>query len=209
MAMNAHPSTSALRILLGTLAVGALGCVDPSERYDAFIERTAAIRDMDSGMVEPGDRFDWSGRYLLSLSTSLSPTKPLLFTLDAEVSDDLTTLDLTFQPLTTDGDEEPRTPIGDAFSVNAVPYASDGTFSADLGEVTAPGRANPITGSAIIATVQLIARTQAGDSGAEGVVCGQVTGMVSVPLALDLAGSTFGAVLTDEPQDVEPLLGCP
>lgn len=207
--MNAHPSPCALRILVGTLVLGALGCVDPGERYDAFLERTAAIRDKDSGMVEPGDRFDWGGRYLLALSTSLSPTKPLLFTLDAEVSDDLTTIDLTFQPLTTDGDEEPRTAIGDAFSVDALPYATDGTFSADLGEVTVPGRANPITGSDIVATVQLIASTHAGDSGTGGVVCGQVTGMVSVPLALDLAGSTFGAVLTDEPQDVQPLLGCP
>jgi hypothetical protein len=209
MAMTPHLTTAALHLLGGTLVLGALGCVDPSERYDDFLERTAAIREMDSSVVVPGDRFDWSGRYLLALSTSLSPTKPLLFALDAELSDDLATIDLTFQPLTTDDDDEPRVAIGDAIDVADVPYASDGTFSADLGEVTVPGRANPITGSDIIATVQLMASTQAGDSGTGGVVCGQVTGMVSVPLSIDLAGSTFGAVLADEPQDIEPLLGCP
>lgn len=207
--MNTQPTTGAFRFALLTLVLSALGCVDPQERYDAFIERTAQIREMDSGMVAPGDRFDWSGRYLLALSTSLSPTKPLLFTLDAEVSEDLTSIDLVFQPLTTDVDDEPRTAIGDAFNVDDLPYASDGTFEADLGEVTVPGRANPITGSDIIATVQLMASTQASDSGAGGLLCGQVTGMVSVPLALDLAGSTFGAVPADQPDGVEPLLGCP
>jgi hypothetical protein len=191
------------------LFVSVVGCVDPQARYEAFVERTEGMRGKDASMVEPGDRIDWSGRYLLALSTSLSPNQPLLFTLDAEVASDLSAIDLDFQPLTTDADDEPRTAIGDAFSVSDVPYAEDGTFSAELGEVVVPGRANPITGAEIIATVQLSARTQADDAGAGAIVCGDVSGMVTVPLPLDLTGSTFGATPADEPEQVEPLLGCP
>ena len=200
----------------GALVCGALlgpsslsACVDPGDRYDAFLERTAEMRNRDSGMVEPTDRFDWSGRYLLALSTVLAPDQPLLFAVEAEVSSDLSLIDLQLQPLATDGDEEPRTAIGDSFGVNDIPYEMDGSFSADLGEVTVPGRANPITGSEIVASVQLSASTRAGDDDNADLFCGQVTGMVIQPLSYDLAGSTFGAVLTDDAQNAAPQLRCP
>jgi len=192
-----------------------LGCVDPQARYDAFLARSADARGHDAGTPDPGDRFDFSGHYLLALSTTLAPDSPLLFGLDVEVASDLSTVQLHFQPLTTDADAEPRKKVGDALDPAAVPYAADGTFSADLGEVTVPGRANPITGSDIVATVQLQATTRApgatdgGDAGDAAEVCGQITGMVSMPLPLDLAGSTFGAVRTASDEDAIPRLRCP
>jgi hypothetical protein len=202
----------AMRSHLRQLFVAALllgGCVDPEGRYEGFIERTAQIRTRDSGMVEPTDRFDWSGRYLLALSTTLSPDAPLLFAVDAAVSSDLTSIELELQPLTHDDDDEPRMAIGDSFSLRDVAYDEDGSFSADLGDVSVPGRANPITGSDIVANVQLSARTRMAAGELPDVFCGEVAGMVVEPIALDLAGSSFGAVRTEDETAAEPLLRCP
>lgn len=201
-----------MRFYLPVAALLFAGCVDPGARYDDFIERTADQRrddEPDSGMVEPTDRFDWSGSYLLALSTTLSADSPLLFAVDAELSEDLERIELTLQPLTTDGDDEPRTPIGDSFGISDIAYEEDGTFSADLGDVSVPGRANPITGSDIVASVQLSARTQDARDERPIIFCGQVSGMVVEPIALDLSGSRFGAVRTDDVAGAEPLLRCP
>jgi hypothetical protein len=182
-------------------------CVDPGARYADFIERTAGERGRDASVSEPSDRFDWSGRYLLALSTTLAPDSPLLFAVDAQLSDDLARIELELQPLTSDEDDEPRTPVGERFSVRDIAYEEDGTFSADLGRVAVPGRANPITGSDIVADVQLSARTL-DTEGEPAIFCGEVAGMVAEPVALDLSGSTFGAVQTEDEHAAEPLLSC-
>jgi hypothetical protein len=200
-----------MRSHLIAMALLLSGCVDPEARYEAFIERTADQRggERDAGMMEPTDRFDWSGPYLLALSTTLMPDAPLLFAVEAEVSEDLETIELTLQPLTTDDDDEPRTPIGDSFAISAIAYEDDGSFSADLDDVSVPGRANPITGSDIVANVQLSARTRAAAEEQPDIFCGQVAGMVVEPISLDLSGSSFGAVQTDDLAAAEPLLSCP
>lgn len=197
------------RLVSTLISIIAVGCVDPEQRYEDFVERTSEIRTRDAGPVEPSDRFDWSGRYLLALSTTLMPDAPLLFAVEAEVASDLTRIDLQLQPLTSDADDEPRTAIGDSFGVSDIPYDEDGSFSADLGDVSVPGRANPITGSDIVASVQLTARTRAGEGDRADLFCGEVTGMVIEPIALDLAGSSFGALRTDGESSAEPLLRCP
>jgi hypothetical protein len=126
-----------------------------------------------------------------------------------DVAADLTALDLTSQPLTTDDDETPRAPIGESFHASAVPYEEDGSFSIDLGEVTVPSRANPISGSEIVATVAITATAFPMSAELPAFFCGEVVGMVSVPVALDLAGSTIGAVETERMVDADPLLRCP
>jgi hypothetical protein len=208
--MDMYQRTHELRTLSALLLGACLGsaCVDPKGRYDDFNERTASMRSRDSGMGESTSRFDWSGSYLLALSTVLAADSPLLFVVDAEVASDLTSAALRVQPLTTNMDSEPRTPVGEAFTVKDVTYSEDGTFEADLGEVAVPGRANPITGSDIVAQVQLRASAhEAGDIPQH--FCGEATGMVSQPISLDLTGSTFGAVLTDDVKAAEPMLRCP
>jgi hypothetical protein len=193
------------------LLLGALGCVDPQGRYDAFIERTADMRGRDAGMVTPSDRFDFSGRYLLALSTTLAPAQPILFSSDVDVAADLETIDVTFQPLTTDAADPPRAATGESLEVDGVPYDEDGSFGFDLGEVTVPSDANPISGSAIVATVTITATAFPMTAELPALFCGEASGMVSVPLALDLAGSTIGAVETETADltDVEPVFRCP
>jgi hypothetical protein len=190
-----------------------LACVDPDGRYDAFVERSAAMRGRDAGtgQPEPGERFDFGGSYLLALSTTLAPGQPILLGCEVSVASDLETLELTFQALTTDEADPPRAPTGEPFTIADVVYEQDGSFSADLGEVTVPSDANPISGSEIIATVAFSARAVPMSDELPQLFCGQASGMVSVPLMLDLAGSTIGAVETQgsDVTDVEPLPRCP
>jgi hypothetical protein len=191
------------------LLLSAEACVDPKGRYEDFIDRTADMRGRDAGMTATGERFDFSGRYLLALSTTLAPGQPILFACDISVASDLETLDLSIQPLTTDDSAMPREPVGDTLDVTGIAYAEDGTFSADFGEVTVPGEANPISGSDIVATVAITATAFPMDADLPNHFCGEATGMATVPLALDLAGSTFGAVETDDLASTDPLTSCP
>lgn len=193
---------------LGLVAL-ASGCTDPDGRYDDFLERTADLRAPDSGAITPGERFDFSGRYLVALSITLAPGQPILLAADVGVAEDLASIDLAFQPLATDLDEAPRSEVGDALEVDAVPYAEDGSFEVDFGEVTVPARANPISGSDIVATVAIAGTAHEATDDRAMLFCGDASGMVRVPLALDLAGSTFGAVPAESFEGVEPLLRCP
>ena len=188
-----------------------VGCVDPQSRYDDFLERSADQRGRDSGRPAPtpGERFDFSGQYLASLVTTLAPGVPILFACDVEVGEDLESVELTFQPLATDTDAMPREPVGASFGSGPVPYREDGSFVAELGEVTVPGRANPISGSDIVATVTVEASVREMEGELPMLFCGDVRGMVSVPLELDLAGSSMFGVATDDLGAVEPLVSCP
>lgn len=203
---SSHSSSTSVLLLLPLLAAG---CVDPHARYDEFLARSAGMRGQDSGMVTPSDRLDFSGRYLAALATTLAPGQPILFSCEAAVSEDLATVELSFQPLSTDGDPMPREPVGEAFGASAVPYGEDGSFSVELGELTIPGRANPISGSDIVATVTIAATAYAMTPDLPMHFCGGVSGMVSVPLALDLAGSTIGGVQASDLTGATPLAACP
>jgi len=187
----------------------APGCPDPEARYDAFIDRTADMRTGDAGPEMGAERFDFSGSYLVALAITIDPGKPILLAGEATVAPDLTSVDLTFQPLSTDQDPEPRSPVGESISVAGVAYTPDGTFKAELGEVTVPGRANPITGSDIVASVTVDASAHPSSGDRAAYFCGQVSGTVRSPIMLDLAGSTLGAVAADNVSGVEPLSRCP
>jgi len=193
-----------------TAAIPVLGgCVDPEARYDMFIGQSADMRNRDAGMVNGGQRFDFSGQYLCALATTLATDKPLLFACDVQVTADLSTIDLTLQSLTTDANAEPRVPVGTAQRITSVPFASDGTFTIDLGESGVPGAANPISGSDIVSHVvlELAAHPAAGDF--PTYFCGRASGMVSEPISFDLAGSTFAAVQSADVALTTPLLRCP
>lgn len=196
---------------IGCACVLAGGCVDPQSRYDDFLERSADQRSRDSGRPTPtpGERFDFGGQYLASLVTTLAPGVPILFACEVEVAGDLESVELRFQPLATDSDAMPREPVGASFGSGPAPYREDGSFVAELGEVTVPGRANPISGSDIVATVTIEASAREMEGELPTHFCGDVRGMVSVPLELDLAGSSMFGVAADDLGAVEPLVSCP
>jgi hypothetical protein len=183
-----------------------IACADP-EAQDGDVSEPSAV--VHGGGLEAAEHFDWSGHYLLALSTVLAPDDPLLFAVDAEVASDLALVDLRVQALTTDAASEPRSHAGDPFSLDDVPYAEDGTFEVDLGDVAVLGSANPITGTDITAQVKLRASTYRAAGDVPQHFCGEVSGMVSKPIPLDLERSTFGAVLTEDEKQAEPMLRCP
>jgi hypothetical protein len=184
--------------------------VDARGRYDAFVDRThdARVSATDAG-TKPmaAERFDFSGRYLLALQTPIAPATPLLFRLDATVSADLTQIGLVFQPLATDAAPEPRAPVGSQVSLHGVAYGMRGDFDAKLAETSVPGRANPISGSDIVATVELLGASL--HLNGAPLLCGSALGKVTAPIALDLAGSQFGAVPAEDLTSVTPVTHCP
>lgn len=197
---------------LHVLALGQ-GCADPEGRYDDFIERTADARggggSADGGGPVAGERFDFGGDYVLALAVTLSPDTPLLLSLEVDVAADLETFDLVLQPLSTQADPDPLALVGDPFELRDVPYAIDGSFETPRSSVTIPGRANPISGSQIVAQVSLVGSARQGAGERPRLLCGRVSGEVSDPLMLDLAGSTFGAVDADAVETRGLLSSCP
>jgi hypothetical protein len=105
------------------------------------------------------------------------------------------TADFTFQPLSLDQGQTttPREFIGDALTFEGVSFDAEGNYTIDMGTVMVTGAANPVTGSDIVATLQVLGRIVHADA-----FCGELTGMLMSPLEFDLAGSTFGAIRLDD-----------
>lgn len=195
-----------LALLLLDLAF--TGCVDPQSRFESFVARTSDARKAkDAGRTSDGERFDWSGRYLLALEAPVAPSTPLLFRLDAAVAADLTRVDLGIQPLASDMSATPRTAVGVEVNVKGAAYDERGHFDAKIPEISVPGSANPISGADIIASVELMGTAL--QANGKPVLCGSASGQVTLPIMLDLAGSVFGALKTDDPVAATVLTRCP
>jgi hypothetical protein len=193
-----------LLALLGSLTVG---CPDPESQYEEFLDATADSRASGDASTGAGVVTDFSGTHFLALSTNLAPGFPLYFLTTVTVDTEAATIDLSFQPLTVDTNEAPRTPVGDPILVEDVVFEEDGTFVADMGEVEAPGESNPLSGSDIRATLVLSGRVDS-----ETFFCGIVSGNISEPLESPLDGSTFAAVAAtlEEAAEIETVVfECP
>jgi len=164
------------------------GCPNPNSEFDEFVQRQA-MQDLSVNMPDQGPSkiFDVTGHFLLAVSTTLSPGMPLQFVSDVTLTKtgDTATISIQAQALRVDT----RTPTGNIITVAAQPVAADGTFSLPFGSTMVSGDANPITGSDIVADLTLKGVTRSTNR-----LCGNITGMVLMPIALDLAGSTWGAI---------------
>lgn len=208
------------RSLLRRLAVVAplwlaAGCPspEPQEKYDAFLDQTKEEREdaanvkMDMG----GALADVSGTFLFSLSAVIDAPHPMQFytTVTFTPGGDGGTLAMDLQPLSLDvgSTTAPRMPVGEVLSLPATPVDAAGAFSFVIeNPVMVTGAANPITGSDIVATLQLDGVIQS-----EDIFCGTVSGMVTQPLMLDLMGSTFAAerVTGMDALPTEVIFACP
>ena len=185
------------------------GCPSPDAegRYDGFVDKTQDDRD-DAATVKMdvgGTLADVTGTFHFSLTpTPVSATTPFQFiaTTTFTASDGGGgQLDVDLQPLSLDilATGTPREFVGDIISLS-FPVDEAGAFDADLGEITLVGQANPVTGSDIIATLQLTGAIQD-----EDVYCGIVGGMVTVPANIDLTGSTFAAIRINPEDATNPM----
>ncbi len=188
----------AVRLLVAATLVVLTGCPSPDApgKYDDFIEQTEEEREDAANikMDQGGALADVSGDFLLALAAVIAPETPLQFyaTVTFTPSADGGMLQMNLQPLSLDPGETtiPRQPVGDSLTLQPVAVNATGGFELPISEpVMVTGMANPITGSDIVATLNLSGTIQS-----EDLFCGTVTGMVTSPLMLDLTGSSFAAV---------------
>jgi hypothetical protein len=171
-----------------------VACVDPGGDFAAFASRATVSKpgpgdagaDAAKCTVGPSSV---TGQYLLALSVTLAPTKPIvvLTDLSTPVFDGPgggTGVLFEAQPLSA---TDRLTPVGQKLVLGPFPVDASGTFRATLSGLEVAGAANPVTGGDIAANVVLTG-SLCGDARS---FCGTVTGNVERPLPLDLAGSTF------------------
>jgi hypothetical protein len=206
---------SSIVLIAGLLALCACSNPEAEGRFNEYGDRTADRRGTadagDMGTPE-GARIDFSGTYFLALEVAgVGVGKPIYIQTDVTVDLDANTIMMVLQPLKSDIDldtsaarPDMRTPVGDSITVEGIPFEEDGTFVADLGVISVDGQANPITGGEIEASMVLHGIVARAD-----LFCGAVTGMATKPIPLDLAGSTFGTVKSDDFLTVEPAVRCP
>ncbi|HSO00070.1 MAG TPA: hypothetical protein VLS89_17375 [Candidatus Nanopelagicales bacterium] len=188
-------SRSALLFLIsGLFVAGAAltGCADPEDELNDFVERrdqisttgTTTTTDTGGCTVPAAGAID--GDYLLALSATLNPAKPILFLAQVTTSamGDGLGFSMNLQALTA---ADRSTPVGAATDVGPFQVNADGSFVADLPPLTVPNTANPITGSEIQADATM---TGSLCDPAE-FICGTVTGTAIASITLNLDGSTF------------------
>jgi len=146
------------------------------------------------------------GQYLLALSVSVAPTKPIvaLVDLDTPALDDGTGLSLDAQPLRF---ADRKTPTGERLALGPFPVAADGSYSADAPGLDITGEANPVTPGADISATAVLAGNLCGDG---RFFCGTLSGTVTKPLPLPLAGSTFTLTRVETPGEwsTQPAVDC-
>jgi hypothetical protein len=202
--MPAISRTCALALPLALL--GLAGCPDPGGEFDDFEARwragnpDAGVGPGDSGPCVAPDPSTLGGQYVFALSAVVDRTRPIVFS--TEVSGGPQGLSFALQPLSA---ADRRTPVGAPVTVGPFPLSPDGAFHAELPTLVVGGEANPITGSEIEATVVLDARF----CDVAGFYCGTVTGNLSRPIPIDLAGSTFAMErISGGTPPPEPYLSC-
>ena len=167
----------------------ALGCPDPNGRYDDFVERfdnidrpmaTTSAGSGGASCTAPPAAGEADGEWILLLTVALSPTKPAPLRAQVSNTDTEFTMDLT--PM--NADDRTSDAGGSVGSFGPFPINADATFSADLGEIAAPGETNPLTDSALTVAPILAGTFCPGDF-----QCGDATGQIVAPLMTELTGT--------------------
>ena len=211
MARPLQPRDADMRVPVVVMVCCACGgCVDPGEDFDAFIGRTGSPRSDAGGAsgdasvctVKPGDV---EAQYSFAISVTLARTKPILALADVTTpaSGGGTGFAFDAQPLSA---ADRRTPVGQKVSLGPFQVDETGAYRAEIPNLQVTGAANPVTSGDIAADVVL-----SGNLCGDGrFFCGTVSGNVTKPLPLDLAGSTFTFTRVDSPADLpaRPALDC-
>lgn len=213
MLFSRSARTSLASAALACSALLLLACADPGASFDDFVARDVKLRPKPGEGGSGGGGGGGSsactlpaaqaadGDFLFSLSASLDPSKPVMFlgTFTTEAKDQGLTFKLTLQPLLA---VDRKTPTGNPLPVGPFDIGADGSFVANLPQLTVPGDANPIsTGLELEATTTL-----AGSLCATDFLCGAVSGKVTKPLELDLMGSTFAMTKITDPSAYPPVV---
>lgn len=166
-------------------------CVDAGKSFKEFEERVIdGGGNVVVGSCNGGEIPDVNGEFYLALAPSISPDVNLLFRATATLQGDPATLTLELQPLCNTDQCTLGDPVGDPIAVAAVEVSDTCTFEASLVDGLVPGSANPISGSDIIANIDMI-----GSLNSDTFFCGIANGTATVSgSAIPVDGSSFGAV---------------
>ena len=205
--MNTRPVTALTGGLVG-LALLLSACVDPAGKFNDFVDRAPdAAPTPDAEILS--NIPDVSGRFLFSLSSVVDVDSPFYFIATNTLHPTMggsATITTSLQPL----DYLKRTPVGDPIDFETEPVSLTGQFELTATNVSLPGAANPFSDS----TVELSQVTIKPTIKNPNLYCGEVTGMLTSPLMLDIAGSTMGAVRITGASDgsggmPDPVSRCP
>lgn len=204
-------------VALGFALLGGLlalsGCPDPAGSLDEFGKRYDKIHPGTSGATTGAGggcsapmAGEIDGEFLFSLSAKLKPKKAIALLMKVTTTDNAGTLMMGLEATPLSGMDH-MTPVDAPIVIPPFAINADGSFDAALGTITVNGDANTITpGSDIMADVHLQGQLCAEKP---DFVCGNVTGMVTMPIMLDLAGSTFTMQrVTDMSMLPFPMLDC-
>ena len=173
--------------LLG-LAAG-IGCPDPEGMFKDFEGRTEDMRVVPEPPPVGNGIIDMTGTYTFAISTTISPEQPLMLlgraTMTIDPAAGTGVLNLSIQPVVPDPKPlaecpEPGTFVGDPIVLDGIQVSDTGAFSANFGEVHVEGCGNGISGSNIVANLQLDGITLS-----EFRMCGNVTGALSQPFPFE------------------------
>jgi hypothetical protein len=172
------------------------GTTEGSSSSGVTTDMTGGTTDMTGGETDATVEVpDFSGDFLLVVSTPIDPTLPLQYVASFDyvpAGMGGGTVDVELQPLALDtgSTTTPRTFFGPPMVFPAVPVAADGTFALPVGILNVAAETNPLffidaqANNVVFSALVLDADD----------VCGTVSGMLVFPIASSLDGTTFAAV---------------
>jgi hypothetical protein len=180
----------------------------PVTSSPATSDTTTGIGD-ETGSSSTTTTVGVEDQYYVSLATIVAETTPFQFIGTVKADGEVIGMSLTPLSLDVLSVDSPRELVPPAIEVGGI-IDPDGLFTIEAPNVELVGAVNPITGSDIVADLTIQGEF-VGD-----LICGRVSGMVTVPTMIQLEGSRFSAMpvsLGDNPssQDI-PLPGdiaCP
>jgi len=193
--------------LAGAFALG--GCPDSAGQFDEFIEKSEPFRVVPTAGECLGP-VDLSGSFLMGASVVVDNTKPLRFKLDITVDLEGSTIETSLQAIAVppnNGATAPGTLVGEVYTVTADLDSLDGSFVLDFGSIVVPVEANPILPAAVTAEFMLEGCTSTPTAS-----CGLISGRITAPAEIPLAGSTWAVTPLAEgadPASVALLTACP
>lgn len=200
---------------LPVLVLVIQGCTNTEGKFNAFTERQKALSEggvnegggMEVTPCDPPAPGDLDAEYLFAISASADPPHPILFTaqLKSVAYQGGSGLDVKLQALDA---KDRKTPVGAPITIPTLKLNANGTLEAKpLPDIAVSGKANPIqVGLDIVASAQLNGQF----CGVSDFYCGTVSGKVTKPITLDLAGSTYAFDLVSDPTKLPdpPLIDC-
>jgi len=180
------------------------GCPDPEGAYNDFQERYSKV---DSGVAvdcsnpapctalpQPGEI---DGDYFFAFAASLELSKPMVFlaTITSAAGAGGTEMVWSLQALDW---SDRKTPVGAPIVLPAITIGSDGMIDSDLPPLDVVGEANPFSHTPITADVSTLTGRFCGG---ETFFSGQFDGVVTKPITIQLAGSSWTLTKVTGPSD--------